>query len=209
MTLKNTFKTTFLFALCIGFSFGCKNKKKVYTAADVQNELMTSVRKAEHYRRKGKLKKASQELLVTGDKILKDFPQSTLRFKTVKRFLSTSVKIGNLCLDRGHELQQEAVSNKMWKLADVFKNRFKKHQEFNGKIRKLLPELKKAEVSAKTEAASAAQPKGTSPRPASTTSDATEPTTQPSRPATTDDDPAPPIIPEKGDDLPPVEEPKS
>jgi len=208
MTLKNTIQTTLIFAFCIGFSFGCKSKKKVYTATDVQNELMTSVRKAEHHRRKGKLDKASQELLATGDKILKDFPQATLRFKTVKRFLSTSVKIGNLCLDRGHELQQEAVSNKMWKMADVFKNRFKKHQEINGKIRKLLPELKKAEVSAKAEAASAVQPEGTSPRPASTTSDATEPA-RPAGPASTDDDPAPPIIPEKGDDLPPIEDPKS
>lgn len=175
---------------CFAFLPGCKKGTKVYTIPEVQNEILASIRAADHHRSKGDLDKASAVLLRTGNRILKTYPRQTLTFSTVKRFMDTSMRIGNLCLDKGHILQQESVSNEMWIAAGEYKKRHAKHQELNAELRNMLPELQKAEVSAKAKAESAVAPAMEEPRPGVET------------------EPADPVIPpEPGDDLPPIEEP--
>ncbi len=203
MTAKKIMKTLLVLLPCFAFLPGCKKGKRVYTIPDVQNEIMASIREADHHRGKGDLERASRTLLRTGERILKTYPRDTLTFSTVKRFLDTSVRIGNLCLDKGHILHQEAVSNEMWTAAGKYKEQHAKHQELNAELRNLLPELQKAEVSAKAKAESAAAPAMEEPRPGSDT-DPADPAMAPS----TTDDPAAPVIPtEPGDDLPPIEDP--
>jgi hypothetical protein len=191
-------KTTALWTMIVAgvaVMFSCNNKKVAYTIPRVKGEIAKARKSALHYKRQGELEKASKVILKTGKKILQTYPKATLTYETVKRFLRTAIRIGNLCLDRGQELQQEAVSNRMWKLAEVFKKRHKKHQGLNRKLRKLLPSLPKAEVSAKTDPRAIP---GLAPRPgAGTTGDAT--------PSGGDTGTPQPTTPRQGDATPPAD----
>ncbi|MCD6499870.1 MAG: hypothetical protein J7M25_16375 [Deltaproteobacteria bacterium] len=133
---------------------GCAHHA-VYTIASVKSQIDESIQDAYKYRRTGKLAKASDILLAQDKRVLKEYPKSVLTYKTVKKLLKASIKIGNLCLDYGEELLQDAVSNKMWALSTAYKKRHAKHQKMNGKLRALLPSLPKTTVSAAKPAATA------------------------------------------------------
>ncbi len=127
----------------------CHPTKKVYTIPTVKDAILTAIQKARKERRQGHLDKASDILLAEGRRVLKEYPTAVLRPKTVKKLWRMSRKIGNLCLDYGQELIQEAVSDKMWKLSDVYKKRHAAHQKLNRKLRQLMARLPKTEVTAK------------------------------------------------------------
>ena len=127
----------------------CHPTKKVYTIPTVKDAILTAIQKARKERRKGRLDKASDILLAEGKRVLKEYPTAVLRPKTVKKLWRMSRKIGNLCLDYSQELIQEAVSDKMWKLSNVYKKRYAKHQKLNRKLRELIARLPKTEVTAK------------------------------------------------------------
>ena len=166
---------------------GCAARKKAYTTPQVKEAILKAIRKAKKLRREGRLDKASDVILKEGRRVLKEYPQAVLTRKLVKKLLRMSTRIGNLCLDYGQQLTQEAVSDRMWRLADKYKKRYEKHQEPNRKLRELYSRLPETSVTAKTPAVPAAQP----------TTDAT-----PSVPAARPGVDIPPAKPGEGDEAP-------
>lgn len=211
--MKTVARRYVFLAASLGAVFlACNNNKVNYTIPKVKGEIAEARREALHHRRKGELIKASKVILKAGKKILNEYPKATMSQETVKRFLRTAVRIGNLCLDKGQELQQEAISDRMWKLSAAYKKRHQRHRKLNKKLRELIPTLPESEVSAKARPTALPAP-GTAPRPAATTTDATPAaqgeTTPPARPGegAGEAEPARPQ-PATGSDLPPPEKPR-
>ncbi len=136
--------------LAASVAAGCSSRKKAYTVPQVKQAVRKAIRKAKRLRREGKLDKASDVILAEGRRMLKEYPQAVLNRKLVKKFLRMSVRIGNLCLDYGQQLTQEAVSNRMWRLADKYKKRYEQHQKLNRKLRELYNRLPETAVTART-----------------------------------------------------------
>lgn len=168
---SRTLPTTLL--LVLGVSVGllsCAPKKRTFTVPQVTKEIENGIRKAQKLKRKGDLKDASEFVLELTNRVLKEFPQSTLTQEPVTKLMNALEWMANMCLDRSLELKNESVSASQDDLSKKFTAWSSEHRANMAKLRAMIPRLKKAAVAAREAAAAMrprAEPKGKArPRPA-------------------------------------------
>ncbi|MFH2010939.1 MAG: hypothetical protein ABI333_30345 [bacterium] len=130
-------------------ALSCAPKKRSYTVPAVTKEIEGGIREAQALKNKGKLKKASENILKLTAAVLKEYPQATLTQEPVKKLIAALEWMANMCLDRSLELKNESVSSEQDGLSKKFRAWSDEHRTNMSKLREMVPSLTKAEVAAR------------------------------------------------------------
>jgi hypothetical protein len=132
-------------ALALGF-VACGQKKISYTIPQVTQTIEDDVRQVRDLKNRGKLAKASEQLAKIAKRVITEFPEATVTQEPVKKLIDALDWMSNLCLDKALELKQESITGAEDKLSKKFQEWADEHRESVVKLRRMLPNLKSAQV---------------------------------------------------------------